>query len=176
MNPVWVYDRGVVTTAKRQPNKKYLTPKGRALAWITRIHRRLYQSSRGLIGSTVFQVAEKGYGFPIRPMKILLLTTVGRKSGLERTAPLPYFEYDGRTFIVASFAGGPKNPAWYHNLKANPVVGVHRGLARYEARATVLEGADRDHYWQRLVDDWPRYGVYQRSTERTIPLVELTRS
>jgi deazaflavin-dependent oxidoreductase (nitroreductase family) len=166
----------VVTTAKRQANKKYLTPKGRVLAWITRIHRRLYQSSRGLVGGTVFQVAEKGYGFPIRPMKILLLTTIGRKSGLERTAPLPYFEYEGRTFIVASFAGGPKNPAWYHNLKATPSVGVHQGLKKYDASAQVLDADEREHFWQLLVDDWPRYGVYQEGTERTIPLVELSRA
>ena len=123
----------------------------------------------------MFQVAEKGYGFPIRPMRILLLTTTGRRSGIERTAPLPYFDYDNRTFVVASFAGGAKNPAWYHNLEASPIVGVHRGLRKYQARAIAVQGPDRASYWQRLVDDWPRYGVYQAGTERSIPLVELTR-
>lgn len=163
------------STPKRRANKKYLTPKGKTLAWITNVHRRLYQGSRGWIGGTVFQVAEKGYGFPIRPMKILLLTTTGRKSGLRRTAPLPYFAFDGRTFLVASFAGGPKHPAWYHNLKATPAVSIRQGREQFEARAVVMEGDERDRYWDRLVGDWPRYGVYQAITERTIPLIELLR-
>jgi deazaflavin-dependent oxidoreductase (nitroreductase family) len=163
------------TPRRRRANKSYLTPKGRALAWLTRIHRRLYTASGGIIGPHIFQIAERGSKYPLRLMRVLLLTTTGRKSGLERTVPLPYFEYEGRILLVASFAGGPKNPAWYHNIRANPAVKVHQGRQRYPATARILQGEEREHYWELLSADWPRYGVYQASTPRTIPLVEVVR-
>lgn len=158
---------------KREANRHYLTPTGRALAWITRIHRALYTMTFGLVGHTVFQRAERGAGWVLRPMKVLLLTTTGRTTGLARTVPLPYFEYDGRTFIVASFAGGDRHPAWFLNLRANPDVRVRRGTRKLAARAAPLEGEERARYWDRLAGDWPRYGVYQAQTAREIPLVEL---
>lgn len=158
---------------KREANRSYLTPKGNALAWITKIHRGLYTMSFGLLGHTVFQRAEKGAGFFLRPMSVLLLTTTGRTTGLARTVPLPYFEYDGRTFIVGSFAGGEKHPAWFLNVRANPDVRVQRGTKKRAARAVPLEGEERARYWERLSNDWPRYRRYQEGTSREIPLVEI---
>ena len=156
-----------------EPNRRYYTPRGKTLAWITRIHRRLYLATDGRLGSRVYAVAEKGHGFLLRPMEILLLTTTGRKTGRARTVPLPYFAYDGRTLLVASFAGGPKHPAWYHNLVANPAVDVQLGRAHHRAHAEVLDADMRDIYWQQLTHDWPRYGVYQETCPRTIPLIDL---
>lgn len=155
------------------PNASYFTPKGSTLQWITNLHRALYRGTRGLIGHTVFQRAETGAGWLLRPMKVLLLTTVGRKSGQARTVPLPYFEYDGRRIIVGSFAGGARHPAWFHNLRATPEVELQVGWRSLRARGVVLQGDDRDRMWQRLVADWPRYQLYQDGTDRTIPLVEL---
>ena len=161
------------TTPKREANRRYLTPKGRALEWITKIHRGLYEMSFGLVGHTVFQRAESGAGWLLRPMKVLLLTTTGRTTGLARTVPLPYFEYDGRTFIVASFAGGDRHPAWFLNLRESPEVHIRRGSKKLAARAAPLAGEERARYWERLAGDWPRYGLYQAQTAREIPLVEI---
>jgi len=153
--------------------RRYFTPRGKALEWITRVHRGLYQLTGGVLGATVFQRAEPGDRWPLRPIRILLLTTTGRKSGLERTTPLPYFTYQGRVLVVASFAGGARDPAWCHNLRANPEVQVQIGRRRAAGRARELTGAGRDRYWTLLVRDWPRYGLYQQQTARTIPLIEL---
>jgi len=150
-----------------------MTPRGQALAWITRVHRSLYAMSFGLVGHTVFQRAEKGAGLFLRPMRVLLLTTTGRVTGLPRTVPLPYFEYDGRTFIVGSFAGGDRHPAWFLNLRDRPEVRVQRATKKSTARAAALAGEDRTRYWNRLADDWPRYRLYQAGTSREIPLVEI---
>jgi deazaflavin-dependent oxidoreductase (nitroreductase family) len=143
------------------------------LAWITRIHRGIYGMTFGLVGHTVFQRAEKGAGFVVRPMRVLLLTTRGRSTGLPRTVPLPYFEYDGRTFVAGSFAGGDRHPAWFLNLLDRPEVRVQRATKKTEALAVPLVGDDRVRYWTRLTDDWPRYRLYQAGTSREIPLVEI---
>jgi deazaflavin-dependent oxidoreductase (nitroreductase family) len=87
--------------------------------------------------------------------------------------PLPYFEYDGRTFIVGSFAGGDRHPAWFLNLRDRPEVRVQRATKKSTARAAALAGEDRTRYWNRLADDWPRYRLYQAGTSREIPLVEI---
>jgi deazaflavin-dependent oxidoreductase (nitroreductase family) len=152
---------------------RYFTPTGKTLERITKIHRALYRATGGLLGATVFQRAEAGDRWPLRPMRILLLTTVGRKSGQARTVPLPYFEYDGRTLVVASFAGGAKDPAWLLNLRDHPEVELQIGRRRGAAHAAVLDDGDRASLWPRLVADWPRYQLYQDGTARTIPLVEL---
>ncbi len=160
-------------STRREANNSYFTPSPGLLGWITRIHRGLYRATGGVLGATLVQRAEKGTGFLLRPMPMLLLTTTGRKSGVQRTVPLPYFAYDGRTFIVASFAGGEKHPAWYFNLAEQPDVNVQIKWKRRAARAVTLEGAERARYWDKLVSDWPRYRIYQDGTSRTIPLVEL---
>ena len=157
----------------RPANQRYLTPRGSLLAWITRVHRGLYAMSFGLVGHTVFQRAEKGAGFFLRPMRVLLLTTTGRVTGLPRTVPLPYFEYDGRTFVVGSFAGGETHPAWFLNLRDRPEVRLQKATKRAAAVAVALTGDDRARYWKRLADDWPRYRLYQAATSREIPLVEI---
>jgi deazaflavin-dependent oxidoreductase (nitroreductase family) len=106
-------------------------------------------------------------------MRILLLTTTGRKTGQARTAPLPYFSYEGRTLVVGSFAGGDKHPAWFLNLTSEPAVTMQIGRAVTAATAVELSGPERDRLWAQLVADWPRYALYQQGTPRTIPLVEL---
>jgi deazaflavin-dependent oxidoreductase (nitroreductase family) len=154
---------------------KYFTPSGRTLAWITKTHLRLYEWSGGRIGGALPQLSEGRSGSPLRLMRVLLLTTRGRKTGLPRTVPLPYFRLEGREVVVASFAGGEKNPAWYVNLCATPEVSVRMGRERFTARAVALSGETRERCWRLLVESWPRYATYQAKTDREIPLVELVR-
>jgi deazaflavin-dependent oxidoreductase (nitroreductase family) len=123
---------------------------------------RLYRASWGLIGGRV------------DGLDILLLTTLGKKTGISRTVPLPYFRDGSRYLLVASFGGGEKNPAWFHNLKATPHVEIQVGRKRMKAQALTAEGAERERLWGQITRDFPRYLNYQAMTERQIPLVVLT--
>jgi deazaflavin-dependent oxidoreductase (nitroreductase family) len=154
-------------------NVWYFTPSPRALTWITKIHRRLYRATRGFVGSGLPQLEETPRGRRLRWLTVLLLTTTGRKTATPRTVPLPFYVYEGRTFIVASFAGRDRDPAWYENLVQQPEVEVQWGSRRRRCRAVTLSGKEREHIWTLLADDWPRYGIYQAGTPRQIPVVEL---
>ena len=136
-------------------------PRGEALRLITAVHRRLYRWTGGLVGDSA------------GGLTTLLLTTTGRKTGLERTVPLPYFAHPEGLAVVASFAGNPKNPAWYENLVANPDVFVQVKRRRYRAVATPLGPEERPAAWARIVAAAPMYADYQRATEREIPVVLL---
>lgn len=119
----------------------------------------LYRSSGG-------RVMGKMRGAPI-----LLLTTRGRKSGRSRTVPLLYLK-DGETFvIVASFAGAPKDPAWYLNLVAQPKVNLQVGSQRFDAKARRASLEEKGRLWPRLVALYPQYADYQKRTPRDIPVV-----
>ncbi len=157
-------------------DRKYFTPSGRTLAWITKTHLWLYERTGGRLGAALPQLSEGHSRLPLRLMHVLLLTTRGKKTGLLRTVPLPYFVLEGRDVLVASFAGGDQNPAWYGNLVVTPEVTVRRGREVFRARAVPIEAADRERLWSLLVAEWPRYATYQKKTTREIPLVELVRS
>jgi deazaflavin-dependent oxidoreductase (nitroreductase family) len=135
------------------------------IPWISKSHVWLYQRSNGRLGA-------KGGG-----MKQLLLTAVGRKSGVAHTVCLPYWLDDGgRRIVVASFSGAPKHPAWYHNVadrSANPTVTVQDGGDRFEALAEILDGEEYTEVWAALTSDRPYYDDYQAKTSRRIPLVRL---
>ncbi len=110
-------------------------------------------------------------------MHYVLLRTTGRRSGREHKVALPFWkDDDGHRLVVASFAGGPTHPAWYHNLcdrDANPEVLCRvRGRA-FAADAVVLEGDERARIWAQLTADRPFYAEYQSRCERQIPLVRL---
>jgi deazaflavin-dependent oxidoreductase (nitroreductase family) len=106
---------------------------------------------------------------------LLLLTTTGARTGQRRTTPLAYLRDGGRLLIFASKGGSPSHPDWYHNLVANPRVGVEVGPEAYEAQATVLTGAERDRLYAQQAAVMPNFGEYQQKTKRTIPVVALTR-
>jgi deazaflavin-dependent oxidoreductase (nitroreductase family) len=104
---------------------------------------------------------------------ILLLNTVGRKSGKKRTTPLLYV-MDGEDFVlIASKGGAPTHPAWYLNLMANPEVTVEVGDRAVKARAEEVSGAEKTRLWQKMVEMYPTYDDYQTRTEREIPLLIL---
>jgi deazaflavin-dependent oxidoreductase (nitroreductase family) len=125
-------------------------------------HTWVYRASGGLIG----------HRFPGAP-PMLLLDHVGARSGTRRTSPLGYIE-DGRDVVVVASKGGhPKNPAWYHNLRANPDTTVQIGSEHRAVHARVAGPDERARLWPKVVAAYGGYGSYQQRTEREIPLVIL---
>ena len=126
-------------------------------------HVRVYRETGG----------ERGYHW--RGAPILLLTTVGRTSGQERTTPL-IFRSDGeRWILVASRGGAPDHPSWYKNLRANPDAEIEVRAEKISVRAHDAEGDERKRLWRLMTEKWPAYDDYQRRTERQIPVVILER-
>ena len=104
---------------------------------------------------------------------ILLLNTVGRKTGRKRTSPLLYV-MDGEDFvIIASKGGAAAHPAWYLNLRANPEATVEFGDREVQVEAEVADPEEKTRLWQKMVEMYPAYDDYQRKTGREIPLLIL---
>ena len=111
--------------------------------------------------------------FAGRPL--LLLTTTGAKSGQPRTMPLVYTTDGDRMVVIASKGGAPSNPAWYHNLVANPTVTVELPGDTFQARATVAEGEERERLYSAQAALMPAFAEYQEKTTRQIPVIILER-
>ena len=107
---------------------------------------------------------------------IILLTTVGAKSGKLRKTPLMRVEHDGEYAVVASKGGAPEQPQWYWNLVANPKVELQDGSDRSEYVAREVTGDERAVWWDRALVDWPAYANYQTKTDRVIPVFVLSRT
>ncbi|MDQ1426317.1 MAG: hypothetical protein QOD72_3815 [Acidimicrobiaceae bacterium] len=107
---------------------------------------------------------------------VLLLTTKGRKTGEDRTAPLIYARDGDRYVIVASQGGAPEDPGWYRNLSKTPEVELQVKDAVFPARARTAEGEERERLWRKANEVWPHYDEYARRTEREIPVVVLERA
>lgn len=107
---------------------------------------------------------------------MILLTTVGARSGQARTSPLTYTTDGERLVVIASRAGDDRHPDWYHNLVANPAVTVELGTERFEASAVVADEPERTRLLDARVEVMPRFGGYVTKTDRTIPVVVLERS
>jgi F420H(2)-dependent quinone reductase len=113
-------------------------------------------------------------GTELNGKPVIILTSVGARTGKLRKTPLMRVEHDGEYAVVASLGGAPKHPVWYYNLTANPRVELQdRGVKR-EYRAREAQGAERDAWWDRAVAAWPDYASYQEKTDRTIPVFVLT--
>ena len=105
---------------------------------------------------------------------MVLLHSVGAKSGEERVTPLASLPDDGGWLIVASAGGQPRNPAWYHNLLAHPDTLIEVGTETVPVTATVVEDPEHPRAWAKLVAYMPGFGGYQERTDRVIPIVRLT--
>ena len=105
----------------------------------------------------------------------LVLTTVGRKTGAERTTPVGWFPGpDDSRLIVASAAGATANPAWYYNLAAHPdQVQIEVDGRKVPVTADQLHGAEREAAWQQIVTAAPRFAKYQQKTDRDLPIIRL---
>ncbi|MET8862935.1 nitroreductase/quinone reductase family protein [Nonomuraea sp. NPDC004580] len=115
-------------------------------------------------------------GGPFEGGRLLLLTTIGAKSGAPHTTPLGYLPDQDRVLVIASAGGSPKHPAWYHNLRANPRVTVEDGIFTYAADAVVLEGEERDRAFARAVEMDPGWAAYEERSGRTLPVVALVQA
>jgi len=107
-------------------------------------------------------------------MPIIVLTSVGAKTGKLRKTPLMRVEHDGQYAVVASKGGAPEHPVWYFNLKKNPHVELQDGAVKRDYFANEVAGAEKAEWWQRAVDAYPEYADYQRKTSREIPVFVLT--
>jgi deazaflavin-dependent oxidoreductase (nitroreductase family) len=125
------------------------------------VHRRLYRLTGGKVGGQLGR------------LPVLLLTTIGRKSGRPRTQPLVYTQVGNGFAVIASKGGAPQHPLWYLNLRANPLAEVTVGRERRSVRARDVEGDERERLWRALADLYPGYDKYAQKTSRQIPVVVL---
>lgn len=109
----------------------------------------------------------------MRGKPIIVLTSMGAKSGKLRKNALMRVEHDGVYAVVASKGGAPEQPAWFHNLVANPHVELQDGAVKRDYRARQASGAERDEWWARANEVWPDYAAYQQKTDRVIPVFVL---
>ena len=110
-------------------------------------------------------------------MNALVLTTIGRKSGVERATPVGWFPgEDGSWLIVASAAGAPRNPAWYHNIAAHPdKVRIELAGRTVAVTAEQLRGPEREQAWRQITAAAPRFAQYEGKTDREMPIIRLVR-
>jgi deazaflavin-dependent oxidoreductase (nitroreductase family) len=125
-----------------------------------------YEESGGERANTL-----RDTGYPI-----VVITSIGAKSGHLRKNPVMRVERDGRYLAIASVGGSPKNPEWYHNFLAHPEVELQDGAERHTYTARLLSGPERAEWWDYAVETWATYAEYQKRTEREIPVFLLERT
>jgi deazaflavin-dependent oxidoreductase (nitroreductase family) len=113
------------------------------------------------------------WAFAGRPL--LLLTTTGARSGQPHTSPMMYIPEGDRLLVIASNIGAPRHPDWYRNLVAHPNVTVEIGDETFDATAVVIEGAEYQRLWAKIVEGYPFFAEHQAKTERQIPVIALER-
>lgn len=118
----------------------------------------------------LYERTDGAEGNDLRGRPIIVLTTLGAKTGMLRKTALMRVEHDGRYCVVASKGGAPENPVWHHNLRAHPLCELQDMADKRDYRARLLEGEDRAAWWERACAVWPDYAAYQEKTERLIPL------
>ena len=114
-------------------------------------------------------------GGQMEKIPLLLVTMKGAKSGRTITLPLAYSKDGNRFVVIASFAGAPHNPSWYHNLVAHPDVTIELGGEKFQAKASVAQGAERDRLFKQQADQLPIFNEYQQKTTRRIPVIVIDR-
>jgi deazaflavin-dependent oxidoreductase (nitroreductase family) len=122
----------------------------------------LFEQSGGTEGNT------------LRGMPIIVMTSVGARSGKLRKTPLMRVEQGGEYAVVASLGGAPKHPVWYHNLKKNPHVELQDGPVKHDYLAREVTGEEKAAWWERAVAAYPDYADYQKKTTREIPVFVLS--
>ena len=113
-------------------------------------------------------------GTELNGKPVILLTTIGAKSGKIRKTPLMRVEHGGEYAVVASLGGAPKNPVWYYNIKSHPQVELQDGAVNKDYEAREVFGDEKAAWWERAVEAWPDYAEYQTKTDRQIPVFVLT--
>jgi deazaflavin-dependent oxidoreductase (nitroreductase family) len=124
---------------------------------------------------TEFRANQGKVGGQFDKIPLILLTTTGAKTGRSLTKPLAFTRDGDRIVLIASFAGSPHDPAWFVNLVANPTVTVEIGAERFQARAVVTSGEERQRLFDQQAAKMPVFNDYQKKTQRQIPVVVLNR-
>lgn len=122
----------------------------------------------------LFERTNGAEGNTIMGKPIVLLTTLGARTGKLRKTALMRVEHEGQYAIVASLGGSPKHPSWYHNVVGAPLVELQDGPVRKDYTPRELSGEERELWWARAVEAYPPYASYQKKTERVIPVFLLT--
>jgi deazaflavin-dependent oxidoreductase (nitroreductase family) len=130
--------------------------------------------NRGVVAE--FRANGGKVGGPFEGGNLLLLHTTGAKSGQPRLSPLAYLTVDGKMLIVGSYAGAPKDPAWVHNLRADPRARIEVGTEAYDVDVRELPADERDESYPKITAVAPVFAEYQANTTRAIPLFELIRA
>jgi deazaflavin-dependent oxidoreductase (nitroreductase family) len=133
------------------------------------------QNDRNLGIIQEFRANAGKVGGPFAGRSLLLLHTIGAKSGQPRINPVACVKDADRLVIIASKGGAPTNPDWYHNLLANPLVTVETGTEQFQARATVAAEPERTRLYNQMAAMMPGFAGYQQKTTRIIPVIILTR-
>ncbi|HEX4466528.1 MAG TPA: nitroreductase family deazaflavin-dependent oxidoreductase [Solirubrobacteraceae bacterium] len=120
-----------------------------------------------------FRANDGKVGGPFEGAPVLLLTSTGAKSGERRTTPVVYQPDGNRMVIFASKAGAPENPAWFHNLRANPSATVEVGSDTVDVQAVITEGDERERLFSKQKQLMPQFADYEQKTTRQIPVVAL---
>ena len=120
-----------------------------------------------------YEASDGAEATDLRGRPIIVLTSVGARTGKLRKTALMRVEHDGDYAVVASQGGAPKHPVWYHNLKANPHVELQDGPTKRDYRAREVTGDEKAVWWERAVATWPDYAKYQTKTSRQIPVFVL---
>ena len=128
---------------------------------LSTLHTVLYRATSGLIGRRLVN------------NDMLLLTTTGRTSGMQRTVPLLYLRSDDRLIVIASYGGRQEHPEWYRNLLSEPKASVQIRGERRDVVSATMEPLERAEWWPRIVDAYGDYAVYQSRTDREIPVIWL---
>jgi deazaflavin-dependent oxidoreductase (nitroreductase family) len=123
--------------------------------------------------SDEFRANDGKVGGQFEGANLLLLITTGAKSGQPRVSPLAYFRVDDKLLILGSFAGADVNPAWVHNLRANPSAHIEIGNESSDVTARELPLAERDGLFPKITAAAPGFAEYQAKTTRIIPVFEL---
>ncbi|HEY0117348.1 MAG TPA: nitroreductase family deazaflavin-dependent oxidoreductase [Cellulomonas sp.] len=123
--------------------------------------------------AALFERTDGAEGNSLKGKPIVVVTTVGAKTGNIRKVPVMRVEHAGSYAVVASKGGAPTHPVWYHNLVAHPDVQLQDGPAKHDYVAREVSGAERDEWWARAVEAWPDYAQYQTRTDRVIPVFVL---
>jgi deazaflavin-dependent oxidoreductase (nitroreductase family) len=109
----------------------------------------------------------------LRGVPVVVITSVGSRSGKLRKNPVMRVEHDGVYAAVASKGGAPQNPSWYRNLVEHPLVELQDGPTKRDYRARQVSGEERALWWERAVEVWPDYADYETKTDREIPVFVL---
>ena len=133
----------------------------------------LYESSGGTEGTTLSVLVTTPEEEKLRDLPVVILTTLGARSGKIRKSPVMRVEHDGTYAAVASMAGAPKHPVWYHNVVADPRVELQDGPVRQDMLAREVTGDEKALWWARAVEAFPDYAEYQKKTDRQIPVLVL---